>query len=90
MRVFPPVPFNAKKANTDTWLPVGGGPDGNSNVFVPKGNLVIFSSWGSHRRVQTFGDDAEDFRPSRWEDLNIEAQGYIPFNIGPRACPGRK
>ncbi|RDL41029.1 uncharacterized protein BP5553_01008 [Venustampulla echinocandica] len=91
LRVYPPVPFNARTANKDTWLPTGGGPDGNSAVLVKKGQRVIFSSWAIHRSFQTFGDDAHDFRPDRWEHLTAESLlGYLPFNIGPRACPGQQ
>ena len=91
MRLFVPIPYNAKLANTDTWLPTGGGMDGQSSVLVHKGDYIIYSPWASHRRVATFGDDAEDFRPERWDELKSEhLTGYIPFNLGPRACPGRK
>lgn len=90
MRVYPPVPFNARTANRDTWLPTGGGPDGNSSVLIKKGARVIFSSWATHRSKESFGNDAEEFRPERWENLKAETMGFIPFNLGPRACPGRK
>ncbi|TPX15828.1 uncharacterized protein E0L32_000162 [Thyridium curvatum] len=89
MRVYPPVPFNARTANTDTVLAVGGGPHGDAPVLVKKGERVVFSSWGSHRSLQNFGDDAHEFRPERWDKLQAETLGFIPFNQGPRACPGR-
>jgi cytochrome P450 len=42
-----------------------------------------------HRRKDLFGEDAEDFRPERWEKL-LPGWEYLPFNGGPRACPGQK
>jgi cytochrome P450 len=91
MRVYPPVPFNARTANKDTYLPAGGGPNGENSVLVEKGARIVFSSWGSHRDLQEFGQDAHEFIPERWEKLNSETlAGFIPFNLGPRACPGRK
>lgn len=90
MRVYPPVPFNAKIANKDTFLPAGGGPDGQSPLLVLKGDRVIFSSWGSHRSLEYFGNDAHEFVPERWENLKAESLGFIPFNLGPRTCPGRE
>ncbi|KIA75724.1 cytochrome P450 [Aspergillus ustus] len=90
MRVYPPVPFNARTANTDTYLPSGGGSDGSSGVLIRKGERVIFSSWGSHRSSRSFGDDALEFRPERWEGLKSEALGYIPFSAGPRVCLGQQ
>lgn len=90
MRVYPPVPFNARTANTDTTIPHGGGADGNSSILIKKGQRVVFSSWGSHRSLNTFGEDAYDFYPERWESITNESMGFIPFNLGPRACPGRR
>ena len=90
MRVYPLVPFNARVANKDTTLPCGGGEDGASPIFVKKGQKVVYSSWASHRSFKSFGDDAHDFRPERWENIKAESLGYIPFNSGPRACPGRE
>ncbi|KAL3479205.1 cytochrome P450 [Aspergillus californicus] len=62
----PPVSFNARTANCDTRLPVGGGEDGESAVVVSKGERVIFSSWGSHRISKHLG--------------TAESLGYIPFS----------
>ena len=90
MRVYPPVPFNARVANKDTILPHGGGADGESNVLVQKGQRVVFSTWATHRSTRSFGDDAYEFRPERWEHLKGELPGFLPFSSGPRACPGRK
>lgn len=49
-----------------------------------------------HRRKDLYGEDAEQFRPERWEeDLPLfqdditAAWGYLPFNGGPRVCLGR-
>lgn len=90
MRVCPPVPFNARVANKETILPHGGGADGASNVLVRKGQRVVFSTWAAHRSTRSFGDDAHEFRPERWDHLKGEALGFIPFNSGPRVCPGQQ
>lgn len=90
MRVYPPVPFNARVANKDTTLPYGGGAEATLSILVKKGQKVVYSSWATHRSIKSFGDDAHDFRPERWVNMKAEALGYIPFNSGPRACPGRK
>lgn len=43
-----------------------------------------------HRRKDIFGQDADDFKPERWETQTIPAWSFLPFNGGPRICPGRK
>lgn len=42
LRVYPAVPVNFREAVRDTSLPVGGGSDGTSPVFIPKGHLVAW------------------------------------------------
>jgi len=61
--------MNAREAIRDTTLPVGGGPDGKSPVFVFKGQLVNYVPYVMHRRKDIYGEDADEFRPERWENL---------------------
>lgn len=42
-----------------------------------------------HRREEFFGSDAHEFRPERWESLRPGWE-FLPFNGGPRICPGQK
>lgn len=42
LRFYPVVPVNFKESVRDTTLPVGGGADGMSPVFIPKGYLVAW------------------------------------------------
>jgi cytochrome P450 len=86
---MPVVPSNTRLANKDTTLPVGGGPDGKSKVFVKKNQIIVYSVWVMHRRKDLYGEDAEEFRPERWETLRPGWE-YLPFNGGPRICLGRK
>lgn len=52
----------------DTVLPEGGGSNGDQPIFVPKGSLMTYTVYAMHRRKDFFGEDAEVFRPERWED----------------------
>jgi cytochrome P450 len=90
LRLYPPVPLNARTAIKDTTIPVGGGPDGLSPVFVSKGQDVSYSVWAMHRREDLWGGDAAKFRPERWEGSKVRGWQYLPFNGGPRICLGRK
>jgi cytochrome P450 len=75
----------------DTVLPLGGGKDGLSPVFVPKGTQVVYNLYAMHRRTDFYGLDAEEFRPERWGDNTLRpGWGYLPFNGGPRICIGQR
>lgn len=95
LRLYPVVPENDRQAEVDTVLPIGGGEDGKSPVFVKKGQRVHWSLYTMHRRKDLYGEDAEDFKPERWLDEG-ERKGlrvgweYLPFNGGPRICIGRR
>jgi len=92
LRLYPVVPGNSRFANKDTTLPRGGGPDGQSPVFVPKGTMVAYSTYTMHRRKDIYGPDAEEFRPERWsaEEGLRPGWAYLPFNGGPRICVGQQ
>ena len=90
LRLLPPVPNNYRMATKDTTIPVGGGPDEKSPVYVKKGGLVAYSVYCMHRRTDYFGEDAKIFRPERWEENSRHGWDFLPFNGGPRICLGRK
>jgi cytochrome P450 len=89
LRLWPVVPLNSRFANKNTTIPVGGGPDGKSPIFIPKGRGVSYSVYSMHRRTDIYGADAEEFKPERWETLRV-GWGYLPFNGGPRICVGQQ
>lgn len=88
MRFYSPVPVLFRSANRDTTLPRGGGSDGKSPVLVPQGTLVSFSTYSLHRREDIYGEDADEFRPERWEHLRVRWE-YLPFSAGARVCMGQ-
>lgn len=69
LRLWAPVAANMRCANQDTVLPRGGGADGREPLFVPRGTSCRFSMYSLHRRRDVYGDDADEFRPERWETL---------------------
>jgi hypothetical protein len=95
LRLYPSVPVNSRTALRTTIFPTGGGKDRQSPVLIHKGAAVAYSVYSLHRRPDLYGDDAEDFRPERWEeelglfkDETTARWGYLPFNGGPRICLG--
>ena len=89
LRLYPVVPSNSRDAIRDTVIPLGGGPNGTSPVFVPQGTTVNYGVWSIHRRTDLFGADALEFKPERWETLRPGWE-YLPFNGGPRICVGQQ
>jgi len=89
LRLYPVVPVNGRTATRDTYLPLGGGPEGKDPIFVPKGHEIFYSVYSMHRLPEIFGPDAGEYRPERWASLK-PGWAYIPFNGGPRICPGQQ
>ncbi|PYH96467.1 putative cytochrome P450 oxidoreductase/alkane hydroxylase [Aspergillus ellipticus CBS 707.79] len=89
MRLYPPVVLNARIANKPTTLPTGGGPSLTSPILIQKNEIIVFSTWARHRLGTDFGPLPETFSPERWQSLSADMIGFIPFNKGPRVCPGQ-
>ncbi|KAI0479305.1 cytochrome P450 monooxygenase CYP539B5 [Xylariaceae sp. FL0804] len=92
LRLHPAVPFNIKEALADTTLPA---TDGSPAISVCRGDSVCFSPLTLHRRpdlypptTEAFADPAT-FSPERWYVWQPRPFEYIPFNGGPRICPGQ-
>lgn len=83
--------MNNREAVTTTLLPTGGGPEGTSPILVRKGEVVVFSQYINSRKKNIYGQDADEFRPERWETGELANIGwaYFPFNGGPRKCLGQ-
>jgi cytochrome P450 len=89
LRLYPLVPLNGRTALKDTMLPTGGGKDRKSPIVVKKGEMVGYIAYVLHRRKDLYGEDADEFRPRRWEGRKL-GWDFIAFSGGPRVCLGRK
>ncbi|KAL9052323.1 MAG: hypothetical protein Q9162_005467 [Coniocarpon cinnabarinum] len=88
LRLYPIVPFNTRHAVTDTTLPRGGGSNGESPVFIPKGTDISYSVFVTHREKSLWGEDADEFKPERFIKRKHGFE-FLPFNGGPRVCLGQ-
>ena len=83
LRLYSPIPFNLRSATQDTTLPAGGGQTGKDPVIIWKGDTVCFAPFTMHRRKDIWGDDAEEFRPMRWQNPTPEMEAaFFPFSTG--------
>ncbi|KAK8086085.1 hypothetical protein PG994_001059 [Apiospora phragmitis] len=64
-------------------------PLNNKQAMEDTGTVVAWSVYTLHRRREYYGDDADEFRPERWETLRPSWE-YLPFNGGPRICVGQQ
>uniref|UniRef100_A0A6B2L364 Cytochrome P450 n=1 Tax=Arcella intermedia TaxID=1963864 RepID=A0A6B2L364_9EUKA len=83
LRLFPPaVPVNSRICLKDVVLP--------NKVKIRKGGYVSYSPFVVHRLKEFWGEDADEFKPERWEDKDILKHPYqfVPFQKGPRQCLG--
>ncbi|KAG7536471.1 Cytochrome P450 superfamily [Arabidopsis suecica] len=83
LRLHPPVPIILRGLCEDIKL---------KGYDIAEGTLVIINAWAIQRDTETWGADAEEFRPERHLDTLVEFEGqdfmYIPFGSGRRRCPG--
>ena len=89
LRLHPVVPGNQRWCNKETVLPRGGGANGTSPIVIPRGSETIVNVWAMHRRRDIWGDDADEFKPERWDGLN-PGWAYVPFSAGPKICIGSR
>jgi len=89
LRLYPAAAQDSRIAIRDTVLPVGGGPDGTEPLAVKKGARIQLCTYYMHRRPDFWGEDADSFRPERWEGRKKGGE-YLPFGGGPQMCVGRK
>ncbi|KAI9323420.1 cytochrome P450, partial [Dichotomocladium elegans] len=82
MRITPPVSVTSRIPEKDTTL--GG-------FFIPKGTPIFIHIMAVHHNKKIWGEDAEVFRPSRWDEepaVKASPYEYLPFLAGGRQCIG--
>jgi cytochrome P450 monooxygenase len=87
-RLYPNGVLQVRQCVRDSRLPVGGGKNCQSPMFVQKGDVIHVTKSVLHRDPDIWGEDAEEFRPERWEGLR-PMWNFVPFGGGPRRCPAQ-
>ncbi|KAF2229176.1 cytochrome P450 [Viridothelium virens] len=86
LRLHPLSPTSSRIAVEPTILPRGG--KGNRPLLVPAGATVMVHRQPLHVNKERYGEDADEFRPQRWQKLK-QGWHYMPFSGGPRTCPAQ-
>ncbi|CAG8596132.1 7731_t:CDS:2 [Cetraspora pellucida] len=85
LRFITPVPQLSRVSTKDEMF---------NGYFIPKNTPFIISLYSIHHDPSIWGDDVEDFNPSRWLNpevaSNVTSYNFIPFSAGPRICVGVK
>ncbi|KAL0932337.1 cytochrome p450 [Colletotrichum truncatum] len=74
-------------------VPAGG--DTINGMFVPGGTRIAQNFWGTLRRFDVFGKDADVFRPERWIEAdhatrdNMQKTTELTFGYGRWGCAGK-
>ncbi|CAG8554374.1 45362_t:CDS:2 [Gigaspora margarita] len=78
MRLVPPVPL-IRKVTKDKIM---------NGYIVPKGTILSISLNAIHHDPLIWGDNVDEFDPSRWLDSNLKSKlsnyNYLPFGAGLR------
>ncbi|KAL5210613.1 hypothetical protein ABZP36_006236 [Zizania latifolia] len=83
LRLHPPVPLLVPRESISTCELEG--------YTIPAKSRVVVNAWAIGRDPK-YWNDAEEFKPERFEDGTIDFMGnsyeFIPFGSGRRMCPG--
>ncbi|KDR66459.1 hypothetical protein GALMADRAFT_259238 [Galerina marginata CBS 339.88] len=94
LRLYPPVPVDARTASNPVVLFVKNSPE--KPIYVAKNTDCFYAVINMHRRTDLWGPDALEFDPDRFLDERLHKYLtpnpfiFCPFNAGPRICLGQQ
>ncbi len=89
MRLYSPVPVLARLS-----FPGGDVLGENEDAAakpgytIPGNTAMLVSIWAMHKSKAIWGDDADEFRPERFEQ-KYPVNAFVPFATGARKCVGQ-
>ncbi|GMN34499.1 hypothetical protein TIFTF001_004709 [Ficus carica] len=79
LRLYPSAPLLVPHYSSNDCT-IGG-------YHVPRDTILLVNAWAIQRDAKLW-DDAESFKPERFENGESESYKLIPFGLGRRICPG--
>lgn len=81
LRLYPPVGMINKQTIE---------ADDVNGIHIPANTWVGLVIAGVHTNTAVWGDDADRFRPERFNEMppDVVSANWIPFALGPRNCIG--
>lgn len=84
LRLYSPVAQIQRKASTVLEL---------GCIKVPEGTILSIPIKTIHRDKEVWGEDADEFKPQRFENgvtrASKQPNAFLPFSSGPRVCIGQ-
>ncbi|CAI9097009.1 OLC1v1033291C1 [Oldenlandia corymbosa var. corymbosa] len=84
LRLYPPLPVNARITTADVKL---------GDKTIPAGTFLFLQILLIHRDPEIWGDSVNEFKPERFSEGVSNATkgklGFFPFGAGPRICVGQ-
>ena len=90
LRLWSPVSLTMRIAAHDTSI---------NGQYIPKDTVIILAPWATNRSTHLWGEDALEFKPERWLDVDGKANNkgsadsnfsFLTFLHGPRSCIGQR
>ncbi len=81
LRLFPPIHGNLRVSASEVEV---------SGYKIPKGSMLMFSTFNIHRD-EKFYERPHEFLPDRWTEAfekSLPRGAYMPFGLGPKICIG--
>uniref|UniRef100_A0A7N0VJC4 Cytochrome P450 n=1 Tax=Kalanchoe fedtschenkoi TaxID=63787 RepID=A0A7N0VJC4_KALFE len=80
LRLYPPAVMLMRQANKDIKL---------GRLEIPRTTQFYLAMTAIHHDPKIWGEDANEFNPSRFNDHRKHLASYFPFGLGPRICVGQ-
>lgn len=80
LRLYPPAVQLTRQTSENTKL---------GSLNIPSDTELYIAMAAVHHDAEIWGDDANEFNPSRFSEPRKHPASFFPFGLGPRICVGQ-